>query len=52
LERWQRENAPEVAEQQSHLDAGSEARAYWHYGYLAALRDVLNRIDRGQSPLN
>lgn len=25
---------------QKHLDAGSEAQAYWQHGYLMALRDV------------
>lgn len=27
-------------EKQSHLNAGSEAKAYWSHGYLMALRDV------------
>jgi len=52
MEQWLRENAPEVAKDQAHLDTGSEARAYWNYGYLMALRDVLNVIDRGEAPLN
>lgn len=52
LESWLRENAPEVAREQGHLDAGSAARAYWSYGYLVALRDVLNAMDRGSSTLN
>ena len=38
---WIRDNAPQVAGEQKHLDEGSEARAYWHYGYLMALRDIL-----------
>jgi hypothetical protein len=39
-EQWLRENAPHVVEDQKHLDDGSIERAYWHYGYLVALRDV------------
>lgn len=41
LEGWLKENAPEVVEQQKHLDEGTEAQAYWHLGRLVALRDVL-----------
>ena len=43
LEDWLRENAPEVGKEQAHLDEGSVARAYWNYGYLVALRDVLSQ---------
>lgn len=39
---WLRENAPEIDEEQKHLDAESAERAYWHYGYAAALRDIKN----------
>ena len=52
LEGWLREHAPQVTEDQSHLDSGSDAQAYWNYGYLVALRDVLNSLDRGSAPLN
>jgi len=31
---------PELREQK-HLDAGTVERAYWHYGYMIALSDVL-----------
>jgi hypothetical protein len=41
LELWIRENSAECLEEQKHLDAGSAERAYWHYGYLSALKDVL-----------
>ena len=39
LTRWLNENHPKVSEEQKHLDAGTEARAYWHHGYLMALQD-------------
>lgn len=41
LARWLRENAPHVTEAREYLYEGSEGRAYWHYGYLVAVRDVL-----------
>lgn len=41
LEKWLRENAPTCSEEQKHLDQGSAERAYWHHGYLSALRDIL-----------
>lgn len=37
---WLRDNAPNVFDDQRHLDADTTERAYWHYGYLVALRDV------------
>ena len=40
LTEWLKENHPEVATEQKHLDAGSSERAYWHHGYLMALKDV------------
>tara|TARA_Y100000310_G_scaffold315863_1_gene366940 strand:- start:274 stop:492 length:219 start_codon:yes stop_codon:yes gene_type:complete len=41
IEAWLNENAPEVFDDQRHLDEGSEARKYWHYGRFIALRDVM-----------
>lgn len=29
---------------QSHLDANTSERAYWHHGYLVALIDVRNLL--------
>ncbi len=43
LTRWLCENAPECR-QQTHLKTGSPERAYWHFGYLAALHDVRNLL--------
>jgi hypothetical protein len=39
LAEWLAANAPECIEQ-AHLDDGTRERAYWHYGYLTALRDM------------
>lgn len=52
LTAWLAENAPECPEDQKHLDEGSAERAYWHYGYLIALRDVLNLIEGRSRSLN
>ena len=41
LEEWLMENAPEVFEEQKHLDEGTPERAYWHYGRAVALRDAI-----------
>lgn len=39
---WLRENAPEISDEQKHLDAESAERAYFHFGYATALRDIKN----------
>lgn len=41
---WLREHHPEVFNEQKHLNAESAERAYWHFGYAAALRDILNQM--------
>jgi hypothetical protein len=41
---WLRENHPEVFNEQKHLDGGSPERAYYHFGYASALRDVLAQM--------
>lgn len=43
---WLKENGPDCAEEQAHLDEDSRERVYWHYGYLVALRDALALIQR------
>jgi hypothetical protein len=48
LEHWLRECAPEAERQQVHLNEGTVARAYWNYGYLVALREVLDTMNNGQ----
>lgn len=40
IEEWLAVNAPYCSSEQRHLDEGSRERAYWHYDYLVALRDV------------
>jgi hypothetical protein len=44
IAEWLAENAPYIVADQKHLDEHSIERAYWHYGYLVALRDVLGDV--------
>ena len=52
LTTWLRETAPECQEEQRHLDDGTPERAYWHYGYLVALRDLRALLNGQKSSLN
>lgn len=40
IEKWLKESAPECFKEQFHLIEGTQARAYWHYGYMMALKDM------------
>ena len=44
--RWLKENAPSCVREQKHLQEGTAERAYWHYGYLVAIQDVLKLLSR------
>lgn len=50
LVNWLEENAPSCKAEQKHLDEGSQERAYWHYGHLTALRDVLRLLAGKTAP--
>ena len=39
------EDAKPLIEEQKHLDDGTEARAYWHYGYAMAIDDILRNFE-------
>lgn len=41
IREWLDEVAPYTAHDQKHLDENTPERAYWHYGYQAALADVI-----------
>ncbi len=41
LRGWLAENAPQCSARQAHLDNGTSEQAYWHHGYMMAIRDVL-----------
>jgi hypothetical protein len=38
---WLEGYAPDSLIEKKHLAEGSSERAYWHYGYMVAVRDVL-----------
>lgn len=40
LQQWLTQHAPDIEREQHHLQEGTPERAYWHYGYLIALRDI------------
>lgn len=46
IREWMAAEAPYVGADQRHLDANTPERAYWHYGYQAALQDVLDLAER------
>lgn len=41
---WLAQNPFHPENAQKHLDEGTPEQAYWHYGYLCALRDVASVI--------
>jgi hypothetical protein len=45
IREWIDAEAPYLPGDQRHLDANTPERAYWHYGYQAALADVLNLVE-------
>jgi len=44
IAKWLKMNGPECGEEQRHLDEGTDERTYWHFGYLVAIRDVLELL--------
>lgn len=48
--KWLEENQSECRTEQRHLDEGTQERAYWHYGYAVAIRDVLALLGDASTP--
>jgi hypothetical protein len=46
MTRWLSDSAPSCETEQKHLEQGTMEQAYWHFGYLCALRDVVLMINR------
>jgi len=44
IREWLDDVAPYTAHDQKHLDENTPERAYWHYGYQAALADVIEML--------
>jgi hypothetical protein len=49
LRRWLAQHAPQIEREQRHLQEGTAERAYWHYGYYIAVRDIQVLVDRGEA---
>jgi hypothetical protein len=49
LARWLAEQAPYCEASQKHLEAGTVEQAYWHYGYVCAIRDILALVHSGST---
>jgi hypothetical protein len=47
---WLQRECPECSDEQKHLDEGTTERAYWHYGYAVALKDVLALLGSASTP--
>ena len=45
LTRFIEAEAPYIPNEQKHLDHGTPERAYWHYGYLMCVLDVLAKME-------
>jgi hypothetical protein len=41
LAEWLQSHAPNCEIEQRHLDSETSEQAYWHFGYMMALKDVL-----------
>ena len=46
LSGWLSESPFKCQVEQKHLDANTSEQAYWHYGYLCALRDVVSLMSK------
>lgn len=44
IRAWLDDEAPYTAHDQRHLECDTPERAYWHYGYQAALADVIDML--------
>ncbi|GBE42478.1 hypothetical protein BMS3Bbin10_00539 [bacterium BMS3Bbin10] len=50
LADWLQRRAAHSIKDQNHLDEGSIAQTYWHYGYLMATKDVLALLGNASTP--
>lgn len=53
IDRWLETNeGHNCKDVQAHLDEGTAERAYWHFGYMMALRDVLRLAEEPPNTVN
>lgn len=48
LTKWLKDTHGQQVKDARHLDEGTAERAYWHLGYLTALRDALRLLQKDQ----
>ncbi len=44
LRAWLETHGQDCWDRQKHLDDGTTEQVYWHFGYLAAVQDVLTQL--------
>jgi hypothetical protein len=49
LTRWLDRHCPDCESEQAHQKDGTREQAYWNYGYLVALRDMLRKLSGSRS---
>jgi hypothetical protein len=45
IDQWLVKDAPAIKKQQRHCIEDTVERFYWHYGYMMALKDVLEKLN-------
>jgi hypothetical protein len=52
IDAWLSETGSSCKVDQRHCEEGTVERAYWHYGYMVALRDALDLLRRNSQRLS
>jgi hypothetical protein len=52
IDSWLSEIGSSCKVEQRHCEEGTVERAYWHYGYMVALRDALDLLKRNAQLLS
>lgn len=52
IDAWLSEIGSSCKVDQRHCEEGTVERAYWHYGYMVALRDALDLLRRNSQRLS
>jgi hypothetical protein len=52
IDAWLSEIGTSCKVEQRHCEEGTVERAYWHYGYMVALRDALDLLRRHSQRLS
>ncbi|MBI1814112.1 MAG: hypothetical protein HYR72_03975 [Deltaproteobacteria bacterium] len=52
IDGWLAEIGSSCKTDQRHCEEGTVERAYWHYGYAVAIKDVLDLLQSAAMPIN